>query len=172
MGFWWNLLSGCQVWDQGIQYHLSSTHRRLWGLVVVWLSKLSGRALAAHARVILGSTPADCRTLYFCLITFKSLFPAWSKILWANIYYTYNNHDQLCPNQSEGIFSDSIIVLFTKQAGKVMLWPILLLFTIPAFINVHMYSCNELAHCRWHESGGVKKVCLHMHISKIAPHFQ
>ena len=110
MGFWWNILSVCQVWDQGIQYHLSSTHRRLWGLVVVWLSKLSGRALAAHARVILGSTPADCRTLYFCLITFKSLFPAWSKMLWANIYYTYNNHDQLCPNQSEGIFSDSIIV--------------------------------------------------------------
>ena len=50
--FWQHILSGCQVCDWGIQYHLSSTYRGLWGLVVVQLSWLSGRALAAKARGI------------------------------------------------------------------------------------------------------------------------
>ena len=45
MEFWWHILSGCQVCDWGIQYHLCSTYRGLWGLVVVRLSWLSGRAL-------------------------------------------------------------------------------------------------------------------------------
>ena len=35
--FWWHILSGCQVCDWGIQYHLCSTYRRLWGLVVAQL---------------------------------------------------------------------------------------------------------------------------------------
>ena len=37
-GKWKNILSGCQVCDWGIQYHLCSTYRGLWGLVVVRLS--------------------------------------------------------------------------------------------------------------------------------------
>ena len=36
------------------------TYRELWGLVVIWLSWLSGRALAAQARGLLGSTPGGC----------------------------------------------------------------------------------------------------------------
>ena len=31
----WRILSGCQVYNWGIQYHLCSTYRGLWGLVVV-----------------------------------------------------------------------------------------------------------------------------------------
>ena len=48
--FWRHMLSGCQVCDWGIQYHLCNTYKGLWGLVVVWLSWLSGRALVASAR--------------------------------------------------------------------------------------------------------------------------
>ena len=72
--FWWHILSSCQVCDWGIQYHPCSIYRGLWGLVVVQLSWLSGRALAAQARGVLGSTPSDCRLfhfLYFHLITSK-----------------------------------------------------------------------------------------------------
>ena len=29
--FWWHILRGCQVWDWGIQYHLCSAYRGLWG---------------------------------------------------------------------------------------------------------------------------------------------
>ena len=47
--------------DWSIQYHPHSTYRGLWGLVVVRLSWLSGRALAAQARGVLGSTPGGCR---------------------------------------------------------------------------------------------------------------
>ena len=43
-------LSGSQVCNWGIQYHLCSTYRGLWELVVVWLSKFSGRALASQAK--------------------------------------------------------------------------------------------------------------------------
>ena len=32
---WWYVLSGCQVYNQGIQYHVCSTYRGLW---VWWLS--------------------------------------------------------------------------------------------------------------------------------------
>ena len=46
----------------------------LWGVVVVWLLWLSGRALAAQARGVLGLTPSDCWAfLYFCLITFTTV---------------------------------------------------------------------------------------------------
>ena len=58
--FWRHILSGCRVRDWGIQYHLCSIHRGLWGLVVVRLLWLSGRALAAQARGVLGSTPGGC----------------------------------------------------------------------------------------------------------------
>ena len=54
--FWWHILSGCQVCDWGIQYHLCSTYRGLWGGLVLQLSWLSGRALAAQARGVLGLT--------------------------------------------------------------------------------------------------------------------
>ena len=50
--------------SEGIQYHLCSTYRGLWGLVVVQLSQLSGRALAAHARHVLCSTPGLFTFLY------------------------------------------------------------------------------------------------------------
>ena len=62
-------LSGCQVCDWGIQYHLCSIHidRGLWGLVVTRLSWLSGKALAAQARGVLGSTPRGCRLFRFPL---------------------------------------------------------------------------------------------------------
>ena len=69
------MLSGCQVCDWGIPYHLCSTYRGLWGLVVVRVSWLSGRALPAQAKGVLSSTPGGCRPfstfLYFCLITSK-----------------------------------------------------------------------------------------------------
>ena len=64
----------------GIQYHLCSTYRGLWGLVVVWLSWLSGRALAAQARGVLGLTPGDCWLFHFPLFSPHNiqfhLFPA------------------------------------------------------------------------------------------------
>ena len=53
------------------------THRGLWGLVVIWLLWLSGRALAAQTRGVLGSTPGSCRLftfLYFHLITSKFIY--------------------------------------------------------------------------------------------------
>ena len=46
MRLWQHILCGCQVCDWGLQYHLCSTYRGLWGLVVVWLLWLSGRVLA------------------------------------------------------------------------------------------------------------------------------
>ena len=58
--FWWRILSGYQVRDWGIQYHLCSTYRRLLGLVIVRRSCLSGRALVAQARGVLSSPPDDC----------------------------------------------------------------------------------------------------------------
>ena len=70
--FWRHVLSGCQVCDWGIQYHLCSIHRGLWGLVVVQLSWLSGRALAAQARCPGFDSqrlPAFSTCLYFRLIT-------------------------------------------------------------------------------------------------------
>ena len=54
-------------WLPGIQYHLRSTHRGLWGLVVFRLLWLSARALAAQARGVLGSTPSNCRLFHFPL---------------------------------------------------------------------------------------------------------
>ena len=70
----WCMLSGCEVCDWGIRYHLCSTYRGLWGLLVVRLLWLSGRALAAQARGVLGSTPSSCWPLYFRLITSKFLY--------------------------------------------------------------------------------------------------
>ena len=54
-----------------------STYRGLRGLVVVWLSWLSGRALVAQARGALGSTPGSCWPfifLSFRLITSKFIY--------------------------------------------------------------------------------------------------
>ena len=42
------------------QLHTWQAYRGLWGLVVVRLSWLSGRALAAQARGVLGSTTGNC----------------------------------------------------------------------------------------------------------------
>ena len=67
------VLTAHAQWLPGVwlrhQYHLCSTYRGLWGLVVVWLSWLSGRALAAQARGVLGSTPGDCRPFHFPLFS-------------------------------------------------------------------------------------------------------
>ena len=52
--FWWHILSGCLVCDWCIQYHLCSTYRELWRLVVVQLSWLGGRTLAAAASSAIG----------------------------------------------------------------------------------------------------------------------
>ena len=50
-------------------------------LVVIWLSWLSGRALAAQARDVLGSNPVAADLLYFHLITSKFiLFPVCGKV--------------------------------------------------------------------------------------------
>ena len=46
---------------------LCSIHRGLWGLVVVRLLWLSGRALVAQAGGVLGLTPGDCRLFRFPL---------------------------------------------------------------------------------------------------------
>ena len=59
------------VTELGIQYHLCSTYRGLWGLVVVLLSWVSDRALAAQARGVLSSNPSTF--LYFRLITSEFL---------------------------------------------------------------------------------------------------
>ena len=68
---WWHILNDYQVCDWGIQYHLSSTHGRLWALVVVGLSWLSGRALVTQARGVLGEIPRECWPfLYFLLFRF------------------------------------------------------------------------------------------------------
>ena len=57
--------------------------------MVVWLSYLSGRALAAQARGALGSIPGDCRPftfLYFCSKTSNpSLFHREARDLSMNV---------------------------------------------------------------------------------------
>ena len=67
--FWWHILSGCQVCSWAIQYHLCSTYRGLLGIVVVQLSLLSGRTLAAQARGVLGLTPGGCQPFHFPLFS-------------------------------------------------------------------------------------------------------
>ena len=56
--------------------YMCSTYRGFWALMVVQLSWLSGRALAAQAIGVLGSTPGSCQPfafLYVCLITSKTV---------------------------------------------------------------------------------------------------
>ena len=65
-------------WQQ-LSTTCASTYRGLWGLVVVRLSWLSGRALVERvlARGVLGSTPGSCRPFnfpLFCLITSKFIY--------------------------------------------------------------------------------------------------
>ena len=67
MMFWWHILSSCQMCNWCFQYQLCNTYRGLWGLVVVWLLWLSGRALAAQASSVLGLT-------FRCCWPFHSLF--------------------------------------------------------------------------------------------------
>ena len=87
--FWWNMLSGCQVCNWGIQHHLCSTYRVTWGLVVVQRLWLSGRPLAAQSQGCLGFDPATAGLftfLYFHLITSKFL----ARIHWnfLNVIYS------------------------------------------------------------------------------------
>ena len=66
---------GCQMCNWGIQ---CSTHRALWGLVVIWLSWLTDRELVAQARDVLGLTLGRLfhLPLYFRLITSKFIYKA------------------------------------------------------------------------------------------------
>ena len=49
-------------------------HGGLWGLVVVWLSLLSGWALATQARGVLGSTPGGCQPFHFPLFSPHNIY--------------------------------------------------------------------------------------------------
>ena len=64
-----HLYSYRETSTQSILHHAGekefSTYRGLWGLVVVRLSWLSGRALAAQARGVPSSTPGSCQPFYF-----------------------------------------------------------------------------------------------------------
>ena len=71
-GVWWHILSGCQVCDWGIQYHLCST---LWGMEVVWLPQLSAGGSSQRCPGFKSQWLAGLFTfLYFCLITSKFLY--------------------------------------------------------------------------------------------------
>ena len=56
-------------YEAKIEESEKSIHRGLWGLVVVRLSWLIGRALAAQVRGVLGSTPGDCQLFHFPLFS-------------------------------------------------------------------------------------------------------
>ena len=49
-------------------------HGGLWGLVVVWLSLLSGWALATQARGVLGLTPGGCQPFHFPLFSPHNIY--------------------------------------------------------------------------------------------------
>ena len=87
--FWQHILSGWQVCHWGIQYHLCSTYRGLWGLEVVQLSRLSGRALAAQARGVLVSTPDDCRPFHFPQFSHLNLISSMRQDALSNIHVSY-----------------------------------------------------------------------------------
>ena len=111
--FWLHTLSSCQVCNWGIQYHLCRTHRGLWGLVVVRLSWLSGRALAAQARGVLGLTPGNCWLFHFCLKT--------SNFLCSHIRLQFEHHEVITlhahawsmPKQL--IWSISVFISFSES---------------------------------------------------------
>ena len=85
------MLSGCQVCDWGIQYHLCSTYREgCEGWWVVWLLWLSGRALM-QVRGFLGLTPgllAFFTFLNFHLLTSKIIYYGSTLVLGA-CYFVY-----------------------------------------------------------------------------------
>ena len=75
-----------------IQYHLCSTYKGLWGLVVVLLSWLRSRALGFNFDSWQrGSTPGDCTFLYFRLITSEFIyFQAYIHISLAHLLYLFS----------------------------------------------------------------------------------
>ena len=70
------------VWLRHFSHNLCSSYRGLWKLVVVRLSLLSGRTLAAQTRGVLGLMLGDCWPFYLPLFwPQNSLIPTWDKIL-------------------------------------------------------------------------------------------
>ena len=53
--------------SEGIQYHLCSTYRVLWGLLIIQLSWLSSRGSSNTS--VLDSIPSSCRPFHFPLIS-------------------------------------------------------------------------------------------------------
>ena len=68
------------------QYHMSNAYRGLWWLVVVRLLWLSGRALAAQTRGILGLTPGDCRLFHFPLFSSHTNLLSPSVLRWSPLF--------------------------------------------------------------------------------------
>ena len=79
--FW---LSGCQVWDWGIQYYLHIEDCESWSLPGCRSSVAEHWRLKPGVSWVRLQTTASLLT-FLCLrlITSKFLFPAWDKILWA-----------------------------------------------------------------------------------------
>ena len=76
-----------------LQLFVSNTYKGLWGLVFVWLSWLNGRALAAQARGILGSTPGKCWLFHFPLFSPQSCFQ-FSNMVESLLFLLHEwNHD-------------------------------------------------------------------------------
>ena len=112
--FWKHMLSGCQVCDWGIQYHLWST---LWGLVAVWLLWFSGRA-GGSTQWCPGFNSWQLLALIFTFLYFplttsiiSYLFPAWGKMLWASCYAS-----SLVNNWS--VRADAEAILSNCQVGE------------------------------------------------------
>ena len=84
------VLTAHAKWLPGVQLRhsvppMQYIYRRLWGLVGVRLSWLSGRALEAQASGVLGLTPGDCWPFHFPLFSPH------------NIYYF--QHEARCSDQ-------------------------------------------------------------------------
>ena len=121
---WQHMLSGCLVCDWGIQYHLCSTYRGLWGLVVVGWSWLSGREhwMAAQARGVLSSTSDNFQ--FFIFLYFVSKCPL----------YLYKVTIQQFRLSWQSIKSWPIIV----QANSPLSMRLLIVITVPEIILNHI----------------------------------
>ena len=88
--FWRHILSGCQVCDWGIQYHLCSTYRGLWGVggcpAVVAQGQSTGGSTQRCPGFDSRRLPAFFTFLYFCLITSKFIYVG---LLWTSIGFTF-----------------------------------------------------------------------------------
>ena len=74
------------VWLRHLVPPVWYKYRELWGLVVVWLLWLSGRALVVQARGVLGSTPCNC-----CPFHFPLFLPDTSKFIYWSCLFVVGN---------------------------------------------------------------------------------